>query len=103
MVKQLIQKKIELFFDNKQVANIPVKTLVEDSPMYNRKWKKAKLPKKNKIKKDIYKKLNIFLKYKYVYVQKKSFKWELPSISHSSCILIIKSFLVNGCGVIAGV
>ena len=52
-------KKIELFFDNKQVANIPVKTLVEDSPMYNRKWKKAKLPKKNKIKKDIYKKLNI--------------------------------------------
>ena len=52
-------KKIELFFNNKQVANIPVKTLVEDSPMYNRKWKKAKLPKKNKIKKDIYKKLNI--------------------------------------------
>jgi phosphoribosylformylglycinamidine synthase subunit PurL len=45
-------KKIQLFFDNKQVANIPVNTLVENSPMYNRKWKKAKLPKKNKIKKE---------------------------------------------------
>ncbi len=45
-------KNIELFFDNKQVANIPVNTLVENSPMYDRKWKKSKLPKKNKIKKD---------------------------------------------------
>ena len=45
-------KNIELFFDNQQVANIPVNTLVENSPMYDRKWKKSKLPKKNKIKKD---------------------------------------------------
>ena len=45
-------KKIELFFDNEQVADIPVKTLVENSPMYDRKWKKAKLPKKNKINKE---------------------------------------------------
>ena len=45
-------KKIELYFDNKQVADIPVNTLVENSPMYDRKWKKAKLPKKNKIKKE---------------------------------------------------
>ncbi len=45
-------KNIELFFDNKQVANIPVNTLVENSPMYDRKWKKSKLPKKIKIKKD---------------------------------------------------
>ena len=43
-------KKIELFFDDKQVSDIPVNTLVENSPMYDRKWKKAKLPKKNKIK-----------------------------------------------------
>ncbi len=43
-------KNIELFFDNEQVANIPVNTLVENSPMYDRKWKKAKLPKKNKFK-----------------------------------------------------
>jgi len=52
-------KNIELFFDNEQVANIPVHTLVENSPMYDRKWKKAKLPKKNKIKKETYNKLKI--------------------------------------------
>ncbi len=52
-------KNIELFFDNKKVANIPVHTLVENSPMYDRKWKKAKLPKKNKIKKETLKKLKI--------------------------------------------
>ena len=52
-------KNIELFFDNEQVANIPVNTLVENSPMYDRKWKKSKLPKKNKIKKEIIKKLKI--------------------------------------------
>ena len=51
-------KNIELFFDNKQVAKIPVNTLVE-LPMYNRKWKKTKLPKKNKIKKEIYNDLKI--------------------------------------------
>ena len=45
-------KKIELFFDNQQVADIPVNTLVENSPMYDRKWKKTKLPKKNKFKKE---------------------------------------------------
>ena len=45
-------KKIELFFDDKKVADIPLSTLVENSPMYDRKWKKAKLPKKNKIKKE---------------------------------------------------
>ena len=52
-------KNIELFFDNKQVANIPVNTLVEYSPMYDRKWKKSKLPKKNKINKTIFKSLKI--------------------------------------------
>ena len=52
-------KNIELFFDNEQVANIPVNTLVENSPMYDRKWKKAKLPNKNKIKKETYSKLKI--------------------------------------------
>ncbi len=41
-------KNIELFFDQKQVAKIPVNTLVENSPMYDRKWKKSKLPKKIK-------------------------------------------------------
>ena len=52
-------KKIELYFDDEQVANIPVNTLVENSPMYDRKWKKAKLPKKNKIKKEDLKNLKI--------------------------------------------
>ncbi len=52
-------KKIELYFNDKQVANIPVNTLVENSPMYDRKWKKAKLPKKNKIKKEDLKNLKI--------------------------------------------
>ena len=52
-------KNIELFFDNEIVANIPVHTLVENSPMYDRKWKKSKLPKKNKIKKETLKKLKI--------------------------------------------
>ena len=52
-------KNIELFFDNEQVANIPVNTLVENSPMYDRKWKKAKLPKKNKIKKEVVNKFKI--------------------------------------------
>ena len=45
-------KNIELYFENEKVANIPVNTLVENSPMYDRKWKKTKLPKKNKIKKE---------------------------------------------------
>ena len=44
-------KNIELFFDKKSVAKIPVNILVENSPMYDRKWKKSKLPKKNKIDK----------------------------------------------------
>ncbi len=52
-------KNIELFFDNERVANIPVNTLVENSPLYDRKWKKSKLPKKNKIKKEILNKLKI--------------------------------------------
>ena len=45
-------KKIELYFDDQKVSDIPIDTLVENSPMYDRKWKKAKLPKKNKIKKE---------------------------------------------------
>ena len=52
-------KNIELYFDEKQVANIPINTLVENSPMYDRKWKKTKLPKKNLIKKEEFKKFKI--------------------------------------------
>ena len=52
-------KNIELYFDEKQVASIPINTLVENSPMYDRKWKKTKLPKKNLIKKEEFKKFKI--------------------------------------------
>jgi phosphoribosylformylglycinamidine synthase II len=52
-------KKIELYFDDKKVADIPVNTLVENSPMYDRKWKRAKLPKKNKFNKENLKNLKI--------------------------------------------
>ncbi len=52
-------KKIELYFDEEKVADIPVNTLVENSPMYDRKWKKTKLPKKNRIKKEDTKHLKI--------------------------------------------
>lgn len=52
-------KKIELYFNEKKVADIPVNTLVKNSPMYDRKWKKAKLPKKIKIKKELFKTLKV--------------------------------------------
>ena len=52
-------KKIELYFDEEKVADIPVNTLVENSPMYNREWKKAKLPKKIKIEKELFKTLKV--------------------------------------------
>ena len=52
-------KKIELYFNDEKVADIPVNTLVENSPMYDRKWKKAKLPKKIKVEKEQFKTLKI--------------------------------------------
>ena len=59
MAKTTKSKKIELFFNEKKVVDIPVNTLVENSPLYDRKWKKAKLPKKIKIKKEQFKNLKI--------------------------------------------
>ena len=52
-------KKIELYFNEEKVVDIPVNILVENSPIYNRKWKKTKLPKKNKFKKEDFKNLKI--------------------------------------------
>ena len=52
-------KKIEIYFDEKKVVDLPVNILVENSPIYNRKWKKTKLPKKNKFKKEDFKNLKI--------------------------------------------
>ena len=52
-------KKIELYFNKEKVADIPIVALVENSPTYDRKWKKTKLPKKNKIEKEQFKNLKI--------------------------------------------
>jgi len=52
-------KKIELYFEEEKVADIPVNILVENSPMYDRKWKKARLPKKIKIEKELFKTLKV--------------------------------------------
>ena len=52
-------KKIELFFDNNKVAEIPINILAENAPVYDRKWKKTKLPQKIKFNKDNFKKLKI--------------------------------------------
>ena len=52
-------KNIEVFFDQKEVAKIPINTLVENAPLYDRKWKKTKLPKKNKFNNDAFKNLKI--------------------------------------------
>ena len=52
-------KQIELFFNEKKVAEIPINILAENSPMYDRKWVKAKLPRSFKYDKEDFKKLKI--------------------------------------------
>ena len=52
-------KNIELIFDNKKVAEIPIDLLAENAPIYDRKWKKTKLPQKLKFKKDEFKALKL--------------------------------------------
>ncbi|MDC3145796.1 phosphoribosylformylglycinamidine synthase subunit PurL [Candidatus Pelagibacter sp.] len=52
-------KKIDLLFDNKNVASIPIDFLAEDAPVYDRKWKKTKLPQKLKFDKQQFKSLNL--------------------------------------------
>ncbi len=52
-------KKIEINFNKKKVADIPLNLLSENAPMYDRKWKKNKLPQKIKFKKQIYKSLKL--------------------------------------------
>ena len=57
--KTTTSKKIELYFDEKKVADIPIDFLAENAPEYDRKWKKAKLPQKIKFKKENFKSLKI--------------------------------------------
>ncbi len=52
-------KKIELIFDNTKVAEIPINLLAENAPIYDREWKKTKLPQKLKFNKDNFKSLSL--------------------------------------------
>ncbi len=52
-------KKIEINFNNIKVADIPLNLLSENAPMYDRKWKKNKLPQKIKFKKQLFKSLKL--------------------------------------------
>ncbi len=51
--------KIEIYFGNKKITDIPIEFLADKAPQYDRKWKKTKLPNKKKINKDLYKNLKI--------------------------------------------
>ena len=51
--------KIEIYFDNKKITNVPIELLADKAPEYDRKWKEKKIPNKNKINKDLYKNLKI--------------------------------------------
>ncbi len=57
--KTTVSRQIELFFNEKKVAEIPINILAENSPMYDRKWVKAKLPRSFKYDKEDFKKLKI--------------------------------------------
>ena len=52
-------KKIELFFNNEKVVEIPIDLLAENAPIYDRKWKKTKLPQKIKFNKSEFKSLKL--------------------------------------------
>ncbi len=52
-------KNIELIFDDIKVAEIPINLLAENAPVYDRKWKKTKLPQKIKFNKDNFKSLSL--------------------------------------------
>jgi phosphoribosylformylglycinamidine synthase len=52
-------KKIEIYFDEKKVVDIPINFLAENAPIYDRKWKKTKLPQKIKFNINELKKLKI--------------------------------------------
>ena len=52
-------KNLELVFNNEKVAEIPIDYLAENAPMYDRKWKKTKLPQKINYPKDIFKSLKL--------------------------------------------
>ena len=52
-------KNLELFFNKENVAEIPIDYLAEKAPMYDRKWKKTKLPQKINYTKETFKSLKL--------------------------------------------
>ena len=52
-------KNLELFFNKEKVAEIPIDYLAEKAPMYDRKWKKTKLPQKINYTKETFKSLKL--------------------------------------------
>jgi len=52
-------KRIVLKFNNEKVADIPIKFLADKAPLYDRKWVKTLVPKKQEFKKDKLNKLTI--------------------------------------------
>ena len=49
---KILATEFELIFDDKRVAEIPIDFLAENAPIYDRPWKKTKLPQKLKFDKD---------------------------------------------------
>ena len=52
-------QNLELLFNQEKVAEIPIDYLAENAPMYDRKWKKSKLPQKIDYPKDLFKSLKL--------------------------------------------
>ena len=52
-------KNLELIYNNIKVAKIPIDFLAESAPMYDRKWKKTKLPQKIDFRKNTFKSLKL--------------------------------------------
>ena len=52
-------KNIELYFEKEKVANVPIKFLANEAPMYDRPWKKTKLPQKIKFSNNDFKKIKV--------------------------------------------
>tara|TARA_Y100000590_G_scaffold285257_1_gene321015 strand:+ start:6642 stop:8834 length:2193 start_codon:yes stop_codon:yes gene_type:complete len=72
-------KNLILNFNNVEVANLPLSSLSKDAPIYDRKWKKNSITKKNTHKQD-FKKINILDSFKKILStpnnSEKSWIWE---------------------------
>ena len=77
--KTTTTENIVLKYDNKIVADLPLKSLSDSAPEYDRKWKKSS-PKKKVLYKNKFKSLNIFDSFKKILTSpnncEKSWVWE---------------------------